>query len=159
MKLVVFVFVSLLLAGCTNSAQKPIEPATNPQNIASVREPVAEPSTPPSVLIEAPEPTFGTQTKSAHFVKSVPAHAEILERAPNAIVFTFNFDIDPSSTVSVKKDGVEFAKGLPSVGQDRLTLTQNVNSLEPGTYTVTYSACWPDKTCHPGQFQFAVSAL
>lgn len=154
MKLLVLIGLTTLLAGCTKYVNEPAVdtfPVEAPQ--AQDTLPVINtPATSPAL----PAPTFGTQTKSAHFVASNPAHEDILFIAPTEIVFTFNFDIDPSSTVSVKSDGVEYATGAPEVGEDRLTLTQSLQPLPPGDYVVTYSACWPDKTCHPGQFEFAV---
>lgn len=150
----VIIASALLLSGCTRTAQT--VSTQNNQSVQSVKPTsTVEPTLNPAAT-EPAAPVFGTQIKSAHFVRTEPAHAAILDEAPTEIVFIFNFDIDPASTVSVTKDQTEYAVGEPTVGSDRLTLTQSLLALEPGTYRVTYSACWPDKTCHPGQFEFAV---
>ena len=157
----------VMLAGCTrntNPAVTPVvePPATQQPSLTAQEQQIVDTLTTPEAPLPEPQeslpaPAFGTQTKSAHFVSSNPAHEDILSSAPDAVVFTFNFDIEPASTVSVKSaSGTEYAVGDPIVGADLLTLTQNVSDLPPGDYTVSYSACWPDQTCHPGQFEFAI---
>ena len=40
---------------------------------------------------------------------------------------------------------------------DKLSVTRRLDPNAPnGLYTVNYELCWPDGTCHIGQYQFAI---
>jgi methionine-rich copper-binding protein CopC len=101
---------------------------------------------------------FDPVKKSAHYVNNVPAHASVLNSAPDKVTITFNFDLSPSSSISVIKDGKEVSKGETLISEDKLVLTKAVSSQSAGLYTVKYNACWPDGSCHDGQFQFGVKS-
>jgi methionine-rich copper-binding protein CopC len=101
---------------------------------------------------------FDPVKKSAHYVNNVPAHASVLNSAPDKVTITFNFDLSPSSSISVIKDGKEVSTGATLISQDKLVLTKAISSQSAGLYTVKYNACWPDGSCHDGQFQFGVKS-
>ncbi|MBI4175467.1 copper resistance protein CopC [Candidatus Berkelbacteria bacterium] len=119
---------------------------------------------------ETPTPTaeptveFTSQTKSAHFVSSVPAHEATLTEPPNEVVLKFNFDLVAPSKVTVTyraltpEDGVRetvVSTGETTISANKRELHQGLRTnLSPGLYRVTYTACWPDTSCHDGQFEF-----
>lgn len=104
--------------------------------------------------------TFGEQKKSAHFETSTPEHGSTLADLPVNIVIDFNFDLSPKSTMSVIKEGKEYATGTTSIDQNNLSMRRqmSVNSSD-GLYNVNYNACWPDGSCHDGSFQFAIDRI
>lgn len=106
------------------------------------------------------------QTKSAHFVSSSPAHAAVLTSAPSEVVINFNFDLATNSAIAVRAENSKSAK---SSGTDVTAGTTQIDAnkramhiaIEPNMttqllYGVNYRACWPDQTCHDGQFAFVV---
>lgn len=100
---------------------------------------------------------FDDPRKSAHYVSNTPEHASTLTEAPGSVAITFNFDLAKPSSISVKKDGKEYAIGETLISADKLTLSRQLMAdLPNGLYTVTYRACWPDTSCHDGQFQFGI---
>ncbi len=96
-----------------------------------------------------------TEVKSAHFVSSTPKNNETLNTAPTDIRLKFNFTLGSNSTIKVSKNGSPISIPDPSIGSDRLTLSVPFGE-GPGSYLVDYSACWPDKSCHPGSFGFVI---
>lgn len=100
---------------------------------------------------------FDPQKKSLHFVTSTPAHESVLAAVPINIVIDFNFDLGSKSVVTVANSGKEYTTGLTTVDSGKLTLRRPFDPTAPdGFYVVKYSACWPDNTCHDGQFQFVI---
>lgn len=101
--------------------------------------------------------TFENQKKSAHFETSTPTHEAVLAGVPINIVIDFNFDLGGGSEISIKKDGKEYGTGDTTIDKSKLALRRDMESGAPdGLYSVTYKACWPDKSCHDGAFQFAI---
>jgi len=101
--------------------------------------------------------TFAQPKKSAHYVSNIPAHGSVLDSAPSEVSITFNFDLSSKSTISVTKDGQEVSSGDLKISADKLALSKTLTSDSgKDLYTVKYSACWPDGSCHDGQFQFGV---
>lgn len=113
----------------------------------------------PTVSIQPIVPiSFSLSKKSAHYVSNTPAHEATLTELPNKVVITFNFDLAEPSVISVKKNGAEVGTGETSITGDKLVLERMLADAKPGgLYDVSYSACWADKSCHDGNFQFAVT--
>lgn len=112
--------------------------------------------------------TFQTPKKSAHYEGNTPAHGAILPAPPVNIVIDFNFDLAESSEIRVYSSGVknprkgttspiDIAVGETTIDANKLAMRRAIDPQAPDdTYTVEYSACWPDKSCHNGMFQFAI---
>lgn len=100
---------------------------------------------------------FNRPKKSAHYETNTPAHASVLAASPINIVIDFNFDLAPPSSISIKKDGVEYSVGETVIDSNKLVLRKNFDADAPnGLYKVDYNACWPDRSCHQGYFEFAI---
>lgn len=102
--------------------------------------------------------TFTKPKKSAHYESNVPAHGSILAASPVNIVIDFNFDLSSNSSISITDiKGVEYGIGDNSIDDNKLALRKLMSTTSPdGIYTVNYNACWPDRSCHKGYFQFAI---
>jgi methionine-rich copper-binding protein CopC len=127
----------------------PVETPTNVRS-ESAAEPIPEPT---------PEPiVFSTPIKSAHYVSNTPKHGATLSSVPSKVELTFNFDVATPSVISIiGPDGENYATGETKIGTDILSLYVAMDPEAPdGLYTVNYTACWPDQTCHDGKFQFAL---
>jgi plastocyanin/methionine-rich copper-binding protein CopC len=100
---------------------------------------------------------FDKPKKSAHYEGNVPAHGAILANVPINIVIDFNFDLAPPSSISVKRDGIEYGLGETIIDRNKLAMRRAVDPDAPnGLYRVSYQACWPDGSCHDGHFQFVI---
>jgi plastocyanin len=103
------------------------------------------------------EPEFSNPKKSGHYESNTPEHSAVLAGVPINVVIDFNFDLAPPSAISIKKDGVEYGIGETVIDEGRLAMRRTIDSNSPdGVYTVIYNACWPDGSCHDGNFQFAI---
>jgi len=101
--------------------------------------------------------TFGAAKKSAHYVSNLPVHASTLTTPPATVSIDFNFDLSEQSTIEIIKDGRDYGMGVRSVTNSKRTLEQAFDATAPdGLYTVQYNACWPDGSCHTGNFQFVL---
>jgi plastocyanin len=95
--------------------------------------------------------------KSAHYETNTPTHKTILTKIPINIVIDFNFDLAVPSSISITKDGQEYATGETQIDRNKLAMRRTMDpNASDGVYTVTYNACWPDKSCHNGNFQFVI---
>jgi plastocyanin len=100
---------------------------------------------------------FNNPKKSAHYESNTPAHGTILAAAPINIVLDFNFDLAAPSIISIKKDGVEYGAGETVIDGNKLSMRRNFNpQATDGFYKVIYNACWPDRSCHDGYFEFVI---
>lgn len=132
------------------------------QNIKDTNQPTPIPDddsvTVDTTIKETPEVVFATPKKAAHFVKSSPEHGTTVIAAPQQVQISFNFDLGVNSNIAVTRDGKDYSTGNTIVSSDRLVLSKGLQSDVPnGLYTVSYTACWPDGSCHDGSFQFAVN--
>ncbi|MBI2965401.1 MAG: cupredoxin domain-containing protein [Chloroflexi bacterium] len=94
-----------------------------------------------------------------HFVDSVPNHGDVLPQAPNSIVLSFNFNLHADSSLAVTRDGQPVTLGTRIVSANQLTMSAPVTGgTGDGVYTVTYKACWPDRSCHEGSVSFVVDS-
>lgn len=101
--------------------------------------------------------TFEDPKKSAHYESNTPAHGSVLAGVPVNVVIDFNFDLATPSAISITSDGKEYGIGDTIIDQNKLSMRRDVDPQAPdGLYTVSYSACWPDGSCHDGSFQFAI---
>lgn len=112
---------------------------------------------------EAPEPQPGgpgpssiEHIRTPHFVSSTPAHGETLTAPSAEVVIRFNFDLDHESSIEVTMGGQSITTGPTAFTDDDLTMTVPMAGRGGGIYIVKYTAFWPDKTSHQGQFAFAV---
>lgn len=106
----------------------------------------------------------GTQTvslsnpkKSAHYESNTPSHGGVLAGVPINVVIDFNFDLVKQSSIKIKMEGKDYGIGETVIDDNKLSMRRKVNSNSPnGLYTVTYNACWPDGSCHDGNFEFEI---
>lgn len=104
-----------------------------------------------------PEITFENPKKSAHYESNTPAHGATLAGVPLEVVIDFNFDLAKPSAIQIFHDDADFGVGETIIDSNKLTMRRAMNSQAPdGLYIVKYNACWPDKSCHDGHFQFAI---
>lgn len=96
---------------------------------------------------------------AAHFVDSSPMHGEVFRQAPEAIVINFNFNLHQKSSVSVTRDGAAVTTGKATIDSNQLAMRATLGgNASDGLYLVSYKACWPDGSCHDGQFAFQVDS-
>ena len=100
---------------------------------------------------------FSNPKKSAHYETNTPAHGAILPAPPINVVIDFNFDLAAPSDISIMNNGKEYGVGTIAIDSNKLAMRKNVDSNAPdGLYKVSYNACWPDRSCHTGFFEFAI---
>lgn len=100
---------------------------------------------------------FNPAKKSAHYESNTPAHEAVLAAPPVNVVINFNFDLAAPSAISIMKDGKEYGTGDTTIDANKLALRRNMTTDAPdGVYMISYRACWPDKSCHDGSFEFAI---
>lgn len=106
---------------------------------------------------EAQNFTFNIPKKSAHYESNTPYHQSILVAPPINIVIDFNFDLAKPSKISIVHDEKEYGVGETIIDNNKLSMRRNFSPDAPdGVYKVSYSACWPDGSCHDGHFEFAI---
>lgn len=100
---------------------------------------------------------FSTQKKSAHYESNTPEHGSTLPVVPINVVINFNFDLAKPSEIKILKDGKDYGIGDTLIDENKLTMRRSMQPASPdGLYKVEYNACWPDKTCHDGFFEFEI---
>ncbi|MBI4037681.1 cupredoxin domain-containing protein [Candidatus Curtissbacteria bacterium] len=100
---------------------------------------------------------FTDPKKAAHYESNTPAHGSVLAGVPVNVVIDFNFDLAQPSEIKIFKDGKDFGQGETVLDSNKLAMRRNINYDSPnGLFTVEYKACWPDKSCHDGSFQFVI---
>lgn len=97
--------------------------------------------------------------KTPHFVSSIPANNAVLTKGPPQVTINFNFNLTSGSKIAVTADGndVTTAQGT-KISSDKRSMNALINPVEPATYKVNYTACWPDGSCHEGSFGFSVKS-
>lgn len=136
------------------ATRAPTNAPTNAPTVIPTRSNTPEPTATP--LPQAPAPELPAQRFAAHFVASSPAHGAVLERAPEKILLDFNFTLARNSNINVVKDGEKLTMGDLEFSENRLQMSANLPDAGAGVYHVLYRACWPDKSCHDGEFAFVV---
>lgn len=101
--------------------------------------------------------SFASPKKSAHYESNTPTHGAILAAVPINVVLDFNFDLAKPSEIKIEKDGKDYGIGETEIDINKLAMRRDMDSSAPdGFFTVSYLACWPDGSCHDGNFQFAI---
>jgi len=102
---------------------------------------------------------FNNAVKTPHWVENVPASNSIIPGVPINIIINFNFDLYEDSKIIIEKDGVQYNTGDTSIDENKLALRSGMDPEAPdGLYKVSYTACWPDGSCHDGSFEFAIDS-
>ncbi len=97
------------------------------------------------------------EKKTPHYESSAPASGMVLASPPPNVTIDFNFDLAGDSSISITKDGKDYGSESTSIDENKLAMRRAMKQDAPdGTYVVTYKACWPDNSCHDGQFNFQV---
>jgi len=96
-----------------------------------------------------------SSVESPHFVSSNPRHGASIRSAPGRVVLRFDFDLAQGSSIVIRR-GARRVNGSTTIVDGNLGLRTSLTSRAAGRYTVTYTACWPDGSCHPGRFHFDV---
>lgn len=101
--------------------------------------------------------SFGIEKKSAHYESNTPQHGATLAGVPPNVVINFNFDLAAPSQIKIEREGKDYGQGKTLIDENKLTMRRLMDPASPdGVYTVIYKACWPDKSCHDGNFRFAI---
>lgn len=87
----------------------------------------------------------------------MPEHADLVTTPPAKIQIHFDFALARNSNINVLKDGEKLTLGDLEFAENRLEMAVNLPHAGAGIYHVLYRACWPDKSCHDGEFAFAVA--
>ena len=100
---------------------------------------------------------FENPKKSAHYESNTPAHGAILAGVPINVVIDFNFDLAKPSEIKVLKDGKDYGLDETIIDDNKLAMRRKIDPTAPdGLYKVEYKACWPNGSCHNGNFQFVI---
>lgn len=106
---------------------------------------------------DAMMPKFPQQQFAAHFVDSMPMHEAIVTELPKNVLLNFNFTLSDASTITIEKDGKELKTVPGKLDGKKLAMSTEIpGDMGAGMYLVKYKACWPDNSCHNGQFAFFV---
>lgn len=116
-----------------------------------------EQSQTPTVSGQSMSFKFSSPKKSAHYESNTPAHGAVLAATPINVVIDVNFDLAVPSDISITNNGTEYGMGATLIDNNKLAMRRNVDPTAPdGLYKVSYKACWPDRSCHDGHFEFAI---
>ncbi len=118
--------------------------------------PTIAPTAPPPPPSKVDAATLPPERFAAHFVSSSPEHAALLAGAPQKIQIEFNFTLARNSNIEIRKNGEKLALPDWELSENRLQMSVQLPDAGAGTYHVLFNACWPDKSCHPGEFAFVV---
>ncbi len=105
------------------------------------------------------EASFGDYIKAPHWTSNIPGTNTIVPGVPASIAIGFNFDLSEGSGIKVESEGVQYSIGTGTIDDNNLVLRVGMEPESPdGLYDVSYTACWPDGSCHDGNFQFFVDS-
>ena len=106
---------------------------------------------------EVPE-TLPNELFAAHYVDSYPKHGDVFAQAPQTVQIDFNFTLHETSSITLTRLGAPVEVGVVTFGPRNLSMSVALPAgSEDGVYLVEYRACWPDRSCHDGQFVFTVN--
>jgi len=110
------------------------------------------------VLIDNDSSTqTGSEKKTPHFESSTPASNMVLAGVPPNVTIDFNFDLAQGSAIEILGNGTDYGVGETTIDDNKLAMRRSMKQEAPdGSYLVKYTACWPDGSCHDGQFGFQV---
>jgi methionine-rich copper-binding protein CopC len=84
-------------------------------------------------------------------------HEATLTELPKLLTLNFNFTLSPASTITIERDGQTLQTAPGKLSDNKLAMTAELPAgAGMGLYLVKYKACWPDNSCHDGQFAFYV---
>lgn len=111
-------------------------------------------------LIEQNGKDFDQQIKSPHFLDSTPLHNETYAAQPINVTLNFDFDLADGSAITILSiDNQEWQDGAVVIADAQTALQVPLKQDMPdGQYQVLYTACWPDRSCHNGQFSFIINS-
>lgn len=154
---IVIAVVLIVLAGggvylAIRQSSSPTSQTQTPTVTTPTPQTEKEETTPPT----SPQGDF-ENIKTPHFVSSDPVNNAVLTKGPSQVTINFNFNLAAGSKISVTANGndVTTTQGT-KISSDKLSMTALINPIEPATYKVLYTACWPDGSCHNGSFGFTV---
>ena len=100
------------------------------------------------------------QVKTPHFLDSTPFHGEVYSAQPINVTVNFDFDLAQKSKISViSLNGSEWTEDEVLIEDNKTALKKNLKQGAPdGWYFVKYTTCWPDGSCHDGQFNFSIDS-
>ncbi|MBI4329507.1 MAG: cupredoxin domain-containing protein [Chloroflexi bacterium] len=125
---------------------------------AACAAPPATPTTKPSPKGMA-EKGLPDHLVAPHFVDSSPRHGQVFQQTPESIVINFNFNLHDKSSLTLTRDGAPVLISKITIDANRLALRALLGAGGgDGLYLVVYSACWPDGSCHGGQFAFQIDS-
>ena len=106
---------------------------------------------------------FEDPKKSAHYESNTPEHGTTLAGVPINVVINFNFDLAKPSSIIIfpwnegREIGIDMGVGETIIDSNKLSMRRKMNTdSSDDLYTVSYKACWPDGSCHDGNFQFVI---
>lgn len=100
---------------------------------------------------------FSNPKKSAHYESNTPEHGETLAGVPINVVIDFNFDLAKPSEIRVYSGGGDITVGETVIDANKLSMRRAIDpEAQDDKYTVDYKACWPDGSCHDGNFEFVI---
>ena len=154
--LIVVAFALLIIAGVYFWSNRSDE-----ESVKTTKKPneqvVATPSSKTGEKSESAKPTQFENIKSPHFVSSTPENNTVLTSPPSQVTINFNFDLAAGSKIKVTADGSDITTQQgTTISSDNLSMRTLINPIEPASYKVGYTACWPDGSCHNGSFGFTV---
>lgn len=123
----------------------------------------AKPASPPEAIAKkdggAATAKLPDQLFAAHYVDSYPHHGDVFAQVPDRVQLDFNFTLHEVSSITVTKGGTPIELGKLNLGPRNLSMWARLQSATgDGLYRVKYKACWPDRSCHDGQFAFTVDS-
>ena len=95
-----------------------------------------------------------------NLIDSVPAPGEVLDQSPSEVRLIFNEGLGPESSFEIFAEGFKRVEGI-LVDVDPASSSEMIASippLQPGTYTLQWTAISPDGHSATGSFSFAISA-
>ena len=131
--------------------------------------PTSSPSAPTERATPTPRPRglegesmvgeVGVEIFTPHFVNSSPRHGQFFRQAPEEIVINFNFTLHEKSAIKATKEVTPLSIGDTSFDSKHLAMRARLGAERgDGFYLVEYTACWPDGSCHNGNFGFHVDS-
>ena len=155
------VIISLVLAGSALylmlGKKETLAPTTETRKVEQPTSATKSVNPVPKTEKETSKQTSYQNIKSPHFVSSNPANNAVLDTTTSKVTINFNFDLAVGSKITVAVDGNVVNTPDPTkISADKLSMSVNINPVEPANYKVDYVACWPDGSCHNGSFGFSV---
>ena len=141
----------------TDAMAKPTDAMVKPTD--AMVKPTDAMAKPTDAMVATDAMKFPDNLVTPHFVDSAPMNAEQVKQLPEKVVLNFNFTLHEISEIVIEKDGVALQTPKPTFGDKKLSMSTTLpKGTGDGLYVVKYKACWPDRSCHNGQFAFKVAS-